>query len=426
MRRKRALVVAYYFPPVGGGGVSRSLKLVRALAAGGWHPLVLTVDQAAWPQDPGLLADVPDEATVLRLPNPDWGRVALRARARGGPEPGNGRGRLQRWLVPDLHVGWSALAAAAAATLAAARAIDVVYTTAPPYSAHLAGWAARAAGAPWVADFRDSWTDNHARTGLPEWRRRIEAALERGVLRAADRVVFASDGARERALRRAPWLAARSETVLTGFDAREFGPDPAALPPADRLVLVHAGSVALDRKERAFDRLLGALAAWQEKDSRVRSTVLLRLVGAEAGAEERIARHGVGGIVRIEPRVPRAGLASLLRGAHACVYIAPAGERGGDPVPGKLFDAVGAGRPLLALAPPGALARLVRGRGLGRVVDPERRDAVVAALEELRDGALGGHSAARPDAAARDALSAARTMTRLVSALERSARGGAR
>lgn len=33
---RRALVVAYYFPPVGGGGVSRTVKVVRALAAAGW------------------------------------------------------------------------------------------------------------------------------------------------------------------------------------------------------------------------------------------------------------------------------------------------------------------------------------------------------------------------------------------------------
>jgi glycosyltransferase involved in cell wall biosynthesis len=430
VRRKRVLVVAYYFPPVGGGGVSRSLKLVRALAADGWHPLVLTVDRAAWPQDPALLADVPRHATVLRLPNPDWGRVAERAPTPPGPgrvpAPGRGRGRLQRWLVPDLHVGWSALAAATAATLAAARAVDAVYTTAPPYSAHLAGWAARAAGVPWVADFRDAWTDNHARTGLPAWRRRVETALERSVLGAADRVVFASEGARERAVRRLPSLATRSETVLTGFDAREFGAGPAALPPAGRLVLVHAGSVALDRKALAFERLLGALAAWQEADPTVRQTVLLRLVGAEEGAAERIARHGVGEIVRVEPRVPRSELAALLQSAHACVYLAPEGERGGDPVPGKLFDAVGAGRPLLALAPAGALARLVSGRGLGRVVDPERRDAIVAALESLRAGALRSDGLAGPGADSRAALCTDRTMPRLVAALDLCARGGMR
>ena len=71
----RALVVAYYFPPLGGGGVNRTLKLVRGMAAAGWQPLVLTVDDAAWTRDPDLLAQVPARARVLRIPNPDWGRI---------------------------------------------------------------------------------------------------------------------------------------------------------------------------------------------------------------------------------------------------------------------------------------------------------------------------------------------------------------
>src|SRR5271166_6551100 len=123
--RPRALIVAYYFPPVGGGGVARTLRLVRALAAAAWRPIVVTVDRAAWAQDPGLVGEVPPATTVLRVPNPDWGRVA--AGAGSGPAPGRGRGRLQRWLVPDLHVGWSTLAATVTASLAAARAVDVVY-----------------------------------------------------------------------------------------------------------------------------------------------------------------------------------------------------------------------------------------------------------------------------------------------------------
>jgi len=208
-RKRSALVVAYYFPPVGGGGVARTLELVGALARSGWRTIVLTVDAAAWVQDPALLAKVPPGAAVLRVPNPDWGRVALRAGGR--PAPGRGRGRLERWLVPDLHLGWSALASAAASSLALVRAVDVVYTTSPPYSAQAVGLVAHALGVPWVADFRDAWTENHARTHLAPWRRRLEERFEEAVLRRADRVVFASDGARDRALRRLPQLAERSE-----------------------------------------------------------------------------------------------------------------------------------------------------------------------------------------------------------------------
>ncbi len=282
----RALVVAYYFPPLGGGGVSRTLKLVRGMAEAGWEPLVLTVDDAAWVRDPALLRAVPARARVVRVPNPEWGRVARwrdrRAGAGAAPSAPGGGGRLRRWMVPDLSVGWSVLAAPLAAGLARAGRVDAVYTSCPPYSAHAAGLAARALGAPWVADFRDAWTDCPTRADLPRWRAPLERALERKVWQTADRVLFASADARAAALRRSPALRARSETVLTGFDPAEFAAASGTSPPAGRLELVHAGSVALMNRGDALGALLSSLAAWAEADRRVPARVRVRFVGAES------------------------------------------------------------------------------------------------------------------------------------------------
>ena len=37
------LMIAYYFPPMGGAGVQRTLKFVKYLPEFGWQPHVLTV-----------------------------------------------------------------------------------------------------------------------------------------------------------------------------------------------------------------------------------------------------------------------------------------------------------------------------------------------------------------------------------------------
>ncbi|HME69881.1 MAG TPA: glycosyltransferase [Myxococcota bacterium] len=419
MRPRRALVVAYYFPPLGGGGVARTLKLVRALAEAGWRTLVVTVDDAQWTRAPELLHEVPAATQVWRVLNPDWGRVA----ARGGstPGPGRGRGRLWRWLVPDLHVGWSALAAAIASGVAAARAADVVYTTAPPYSAHLAGLAARSFGLPWVADFRDAWTDNHDRQGFPAWRHRLELGLERAVLRRADRVVFSSDGARERAVARMPELAARAQTVLTGFDPCVFA--VGAPPQCGRLELVHAGSALLDGRGDTLARLLAALAAWARRRPEVTGSVRVRFIGGEPAIAERLERAGVAAWVGVEPGVPRERVGARLAAAHACLHLAPPGPLGGDNVSGKLFDAAGAGRPILSLVREGAVAQLVRGLGLGVVVAPEDESALLATLEAWRAAALRCEPVATVSAAGRASLSAERTIPRLVAELEAAAEG---
>jgi glycosyltransferase involved in cell wall biosynthesis len=418
-------VVAYYFPPVGGVAVNRTLHLVRGLCEAGWQPLVLTVDDAAWMRDPARLAEVPPRARVLRLANPDWGRVAAHAGAATSSGWGRGRGRLRRWLVPDLHVGWSLLATPVAALLAAIRAVDVVYTTAPPYSAHFVGAAARALGVPWIADFRDGWTCCPTRADLPPLRVALERRLEDAVLRRADRVIFASPAVEQRCVERVAGLAARSETLLTGFDPCSFAPFRELAPPRERFEMVHAGNVFAFRRVATLERFLAALRAWARSDPSVPGSVRVRLLGAEPAAREPVAAAGLADWVHVEPAVPRARLGEALARAHLCLALAPPGERGGEPVPGKLFDAAGAGRPLLAVTGEGPPAALIRRLGLGAVVAPEDERGLVSLLRGARARAAAGHSALPFDPAGARSLDATLTRARLVALCDDVARRGA-
>src|ERR1700742_4018820 len=63
----RAIVVSYSFPPVGGAGVQRVLKLVKYLPSYGVEPTVLTVKNPSVPlSDASLARDVPPSVQVLR------------------------------------------------------------------------------------------------------------------------------------------------------------------------------------------------------------------------------------------------------------------------------------------------------------------------------------------------------------------------
>ncbi|UCE86538.1 MAG: glycosyltransferase [Deltaproteobacteria bacterium] len=417
-RTPRALVVAYYFPPIGGGGVNRTVKVVRGLAAAGWRVLVLTADRAAWVRDESQLREIPESVRVVRLPNPDWGRVAARRDGRIG-RPGVGAGRLRGWLIPDLQVGWSALAAAATLPIAASRAVDAVYTTCPPYSAHAAGRLGRALGVPWVADFRDAWTLYPSRGDFPPLRQAFERRLEEAVLKRADHVLFASPGVRDRYVARIPGLAVRSTTVMTGFDPRDFAAARGIEPPRGRFRIVHAGSALLDDRGATVDAFLAALRIWLERDPAVARTVEVRFVGAEAGLADRIAAHGLSRFVAAQGRVPRARLASVLRTAHLCAYLAPAGAGGADPIPGKLFDAVGAERPLFAIAPPGPVRDLVDRLRLGFTAHPGDASDIASQLAELCSRVLRNEPLPAPEGAARVELSCETAVARVVHTLER-------
>lgn len=381
-RRRRVLLVAYYFPPVAGGGVSRTLKALRALDEAGFESWVLTVDGAAWAQDPALVERVPARTRVLRVANPDWGRVARRAgpvhSASGNP---GGRGWLRRVLVPDLHLGWSLLAAPVAGGLAASGAVDLVYVSAPPYSAFAAGLAAGAAGVPWIADFRDGWTCCPTRADLSPRRVAFERRLEDRVLRSADRVLFASSGPLERCRARVPGLAERSQLLLSGYDPEEFAAARGLRPSAGRLELIHAGTVLTNRREPAFESLLGALASLRRRMPRLGERVRVRLLGGESRLHERVRARGLEDVVRIEPGVPRARLAAEIARSHGALVLAPGGVRGPEPIPGKLFDAAGAARPVLAISDPGPLPSLVARLGLGSTRAPGDLAGLAAELE---------------------------------------------
>src|SRR5205823_2612600 len=76
-RPRRVLFLSYMFPPVGGGGVQRSLKFVKYLPASGWMPTILTVRPIAYyVYDPELIREVPPGAEIIRTGSADPLRMA--------------------------------------------------------------------------------------------------------------------------------------------------------------------------------------------------------------------------------------------------------------------------------------------------------------------------------------------------------------
>ena len=206
----RLLVVAYYFPPAGGPGVQRVLKLVKYLGRFGVQPSVLTVDDGSFPhQDAALGADIPPGTEVRRAPALDPLRLYARLKSGKGETavPVGSLGEATSWgeraarfaranmFLPDARVGWVPYAARAARrwvdeAAAAGDPFGAVLTSGPPHSAHLVGLALKRArpALRWVADFRDPWTGINYYDELPMTAaaRALDRQMERLVLRHAE------------------------------------------------------------------------------------------------------------------------------------------------------------------------------------------------------------------------------------------------
>jgi glycosyltransferase involved in cell wall biosynthesis len=241
---RRVLVVAYYFPPLGGAGVQRTLKFVKHMTERGFLPEVLTVRPGCVRKnkDASLLKDVPSGLVVHRTPtlDPDYLYKALY---------GFRAFRLVEWLnrrvfAPDIQSVWSWMARPTLDRLLRQSRPDLLYVSGMPFSAFtLAAAAARKHKLPLVFDFRDEWTTNPGEhRAIPISDR--ERAMERDALSAASGVSVISPLMRDHLCAAYPRLAERPmEIIPNGYDEEDFYGLPTDPPRNPEMRIVFTGTL---------------------------------------------------------------------------------------------------------------------------------------------------------------------------------------
>jgi glycosyltransferase involved in cell wall biosynthesis len=375
----KALIVSFYFPPAGGGGVQRPLKLAHSLPAWGVETHVLAPDEPRGThRDEGL-----------RMPSQAWVHRARYLGVSGGKPTevlaktqgleriaAQARLQLRRLVVPDENATWALTAIPAGIRLVRQHEIDVVVSTSPPGSTHLIAAAiARATGARWVADLRDSLlahAHRRADTTATKAKAAMHARVARLVAGRAEAITCVSEAISVET--RALEPKGRVVTIPNGADFD----DVAGLEyrPAERFRITHTGSFFGRRDPRPFLQAL--------RDSGL--DVVARFLGDFREGDRAWAEGlGLGDRLELLPYAPRAESLSLQRDSEALLLLIPdAGGRGKGVHSGKVFEYLAVGRPILAAVPPdGAAAELIRETGAGVVAQPDEPAAIRAALEAL-------------------------------------------
>ncbi len=294
---------------------------------------------------------------------------------------------LYRQLVqfPDRYRNWIRPAVATGVAIAQEWQPDLVYSTAPPHSGHIVAQQIGARlGRPWLAELRDLWADNPYNDVHP-WFEPVQRLLAWGALAHAAGHIALTRGAGERisqALKRPVTLS------YNGFSAEDFvGLDsPAPLDP-DRLTIIHAGIIYAGRRDPTA--LFAALA---KLDAVTRARIRLIFFHDELAAVARSAAElGVSDCVELRVPVPRREILALERAADALLLCRWADPAEDAIIPGKLFEYIGARRPILAIgSATGEAADIIRAGSFGAVVtDP---DAIAWQLSEwlVQKDACGG------------------------------------
>lgn len=278
---------------------------------------------------------------------------------------------------PDFAVGWTRPAVRAGRELVRNWKPEVILASGAPWTAFVvARDLAAYARVPWVADLRDLWSDNHT-TFVSGWRMRtFDALYERRVLRTASALVTVSEPLAARL--RARYSGKRVAVVMNGFDADDYRPDAVTTDARQgrisggpqlrgsrshtTLRLVYTGEV-----NRNMLPLLDGLELLGEDARAVQVEIVGHLNRDVRERYQALAEaHGVADRFTWLPSVPHAEAARLQQHADVLLLFIHATQDDAGVYTGKLFEYVGAGRPILVIgSTTGVAAALVCQRGLG-------------------------------------------------------------
>jgi glycosyltransferase involved in cell wall biosynthesis len=410
---KRALIVSSHFPPERAAAVHRILRTLKQLRASNWPVAVLTVDpksyKAGTSVDPALIGRLPDGVTVYRAhvlrgltAAARWRRQVRQAVAnivgrllgkdgKAGEarkaEPGvAGTGTATRPYI-DTDIGWFLPAIRKGSQIIRRSRPDVLFSSAPPFTCHLvAGFLAWRHGITWVADFRDPWARSPwKRADLTDpWKVRLREWLEGLVVRRADAVILNTGALHDEfAEYYGPTLAKKFHTVTNGYDADHLTPflRPVARR-TSKLVLTHAGSLYRQRDPRPLVQAVASAIAKGRINPELIDVNFIGTVSPQFQLPQTIRQLKLESCVRLTPPVPHERCMQYLLESDVLIVIQP-GTR--LQVPVKLYEYLPFCKPILAMAPAGAVTAIADGSRLGVVVDPDDSRAIEEAICQLYD-----------------------------------------
>ena len=440
---KRLLIITYYWPPTGGSGVQRWVKFSKYLPEFGWQPVVYTPENPEQlARDESLLSDIPPCAEILKKrilePYTLWRRLA------GGKSEVNPvnaqkkslKQRLSLWIrgncfIPDPRIGWVRPSVRFLKRYLREHPVDAVVTTGPPHSVHLIGLRLKKAlGLHWIADFRDPWTEMfyYKHLGLTAASDRRQHRLEQAVLDGADTVISVSPpvAADFRAKTKTPVVL-----ITNGFDEEDFpvpgvageartpsgvaaerqrdveGIEAVEPPPGTQVKgvapsiggcreatgglngrspvctgckLVHTGLFAADGNPI---NLWDALAERCAADPDFRERLQIRLAGkVDTAITDAIRSRGLGPNLVELGYLPHDETVREQRAADILLLPLRQEPEYAKVLPGKIFEYLAAGRPVLGIGQEdGAAATVLRDAGAGQMFDWDKKEELLAFLD---------------------------------------------
>lgn len=370
---KKVLMICYFFPPCGGGGVQRSSKFAKYLPECNWRPYILTVRKRNLVHDFSLLKDIHDNTKIFEtfsleevfikekkeiFSASDIGRSAQKGKFNSG----RGILTLLKGLVnnfvfqPDSAMLWLPFAVFAGIRIIKRCDIDLIYATGGPWTdLVIGGLLKRFTRIPLVIDLRDPWS-------ISENNKPLDKYFEAFTFRLANAIILNTENMKEAYCNIYPKFNEKMYVITNGYDNEDFINTKPVKRDKNKFRVVLSGDF------QSPDTFYEALSGLLKERPEIKNKLEIQFVGFLQDTS--LSYHDVKQVVNIISYKPHNELISYLLGADLLLIIKQPGMDMMLVTPGKVYEYFAAKKPILAIVPKGnSLFELIRKTKTGSAVD---------------------------------------------------------
>lgn len=383
MAKPKVLIITYYWPPSGGAGVQRWVKFVKYLRDFGWEPVVYIPENPEYPSlDTTFEKDLPEGLEVIK--KTIWEPYSFYRKFTGkGNQPINAgfiseteskgwkdrlairiRGNL---LIPDPRRFWIRPSVRFLSAYLRQNPVQAVVTTGPPHSMHRIGYWLKKVfpDLPWVADFRDPWTniDFYHELGLTPIANAIHHRMERQVVQSADAVVVVSGGMMDEFNQLNP---KRLVMIPNGYDTTDVKITDAALDKA--FTISHIGTMNAARNPEVIWKALKQLC---DENIFFKKDLKIQLIGkVDYSVLESLNFYDLEDKAVKTDYLPHDQAIKHQQSSQVLLLIINNTPNAKGILTGKFFEYIASGRPVLGVGPSdGDAAAILNDTKAGQMVD---------------------------------------------------------
>jgi glycosyltransferase involved in cell wall biosynthesis len=378
------LIVSYYFPPTGGGGVQRWTKFIKYLSRMGWRFTVISADSGTRiPEDTSLLLDIPEDTKLIRIAHAEPAG-SIQKQQKETPY-------WKRWLsafiyITDSRKKWNSQVFPVIIEELDQDHYDVVIITIPPYSlAELAARLTLGRNEPVILDMRDPWSTNPYKIYPTIMHRLIDRGREVQAIRNVKYLISAYYSVLNYYSRIIPRFEQKKSVVVSNGYDRDDLPD---VPEIEETTtkgfnIAFSGTFYshLNHPQNLFKAI--QLLNSQGKD------IHFYHIGKSAYDLITVAeKYNISNVVHQTGYLTHAGCLKQLQTMDAFVLILDDRIKNADQtIGGKIYEYMALRKPILALIPnEGEAAALIRDTDSGIICPNSDINGIVESLKELITG----------------------------------------